>query len=58
MGFAKLEEYEYDGGEGERDRSLLVSLPLSSENMMRLRILFFSRRAAKWVRWTVSECGV
>lgn len=48
MGFAKLEEGEDEGGEGERDRSLLVSLPLSSENMMRLRILFFLRRDAKW----------
>ena len=34
MGFAKLEEYENEGGEGESDRSLLVSLPLSSENVM------------------------
>ncbi len=53
MGFAKLEEGEDEGGEGERDRSLLVSLlvslPLSSENMMRLRILF-SRRDVVGVR--------
>lgn len=37
MGFAKLEEEDSEGGEGESDRSLLVSLPvslpLSSENM-------------------------
>lgn len=39
MGFAKLEEGVREGGEGERDRSLLVSLPLSSENMMMLRML-------------------
>lgn len=48
MGFAKVDEYECDdggeyecdGGEGERDRSLLLSLLLSSASMMkRSRIL-------------------
>lgn len=39
MGFAKLPGYESEGGEGDSDRSLLVSLLLSSDNMMMLRIL-------------------
>ncbi|KAL8731199.1 MAG: hypothetical protein Q9166_003606 [cf. Caloplaca sp. 2 TL-2023] len=40
IGFAKLEEHVSEGGgEGESDRSLLVSLLLSSEYMMLLRIL-------------------
>lgn len=34
MGLAKLAEYDSVGGDGESDRSLLVSLPLSSENIM------------------------
>lgn len=44
MGFAKLEEYVSEGGEGDSDRSLLVSLPLSSEYMMMLRILSLSQQ--------------
>lgn len=47
MGFTKLDEYRCNGGDGERDRSLLVSLLLSSDNMMRLRILFFSGKDAE-----------
>ena len=41
MGFAKLEEYMSAGGEGDSDRSLLVSLPLSSEYMMMFRMVCF-----------------
>lgn len=44
IGFAKLEEYVKDGGEGDNDRSLLVSLPLSSEYMMTLRMIFLCRK--------------
>lgn len=43
MGLAKVDEDVWEGGEGERDRSLLESLLLSSDSMMRLRILFGSK---------------
>lgn len=55
MGFAKLDGYSSEGGEGESDRSLLVSL-LSSGNMMRLRILFFAGTTR--ARLVLSTSGV
>lgn len=39
IGFAKPPGYEGEGGEGENERSLLLSLLLSSVNMMMLRML-------------------
>lgn len=51
MGFAKLEEEDSEGGDGDSDRSLLVSLPvslpLSSENMfLPYMVVFLSQRCA------------
>ncbi len=53
MGFAKLGEHVSEGGEGDSDLSLLVSLPLSSESIMMLRILSVSRQEVE-----VDEGGV
>ncbi|KAL8978215.1 MAG: hypothetical protein Q9177_006461, partial [Variospora cf. flavescens] len=59
MGFANVDEYEWEGGEGERDRSLLVSLLLlSSDSMTRSRILFCCRKDRRRVVYESLESDV
>lgn len=57
MGLAKALEYEREGGDGESERSLLVSLLLSSVNMM-LRMLSAFHKAAIWVDLCWMYCDV